>query len=138
MKESILFIDDLNMNIQKDNYDSSILFEFLRELVENKYIYDTKNNEIKYLKKFNMCGCGNLTAYPNLEQFNRFLTKYIIMTFVNTDDYYLNIFKSSLEFNFRKYIPNTSGINATQYLQASLKLNNFLKKINSSRTKKIT
>ena len=64
------------MNVQKDKYDSSTLFEFLRELVENKYIYDTKNNEMRYLKKFNMCGCGNLTAYPNQEQFNRFLTKF--------------------------------------------------------------
>ena len=137
MKDSILFIDDLNMNIQKDNYDSSTLFESLREIVENKYIYDTKNNEMRYLKKFNICGCGNLTAYPNLDQFNRFLTKYIIMTFVTTDDYYLNIFKPSLEFNFRQYIPNTSGITATQYLQASLKLNNFLKKLIQQEPKKL-
>ena len=128
MKESLLFIDDLNMNVQKDKYDSSTLFEFLRELVENKYIYDTKNNEMRYLKKFNMCGCGNLTAYPNQDQFNRFLTKYLIMTFVTTDDYYLNIFKPSLEFHFRQFIPNTSGITSTQYLQACLKLNNYLKK----------
>ena len=49
------------------------------------------------------------------------------MTFVTTDDFYLNIFKPTLEFHFRKYIPNTSGITATQYLQASLKLNNLLR-----------
>ena len=90
-------------------------------------MYDSKNNEIRYIKKFNMCGCGNLTAYPNDEEFNRFLTKFLVMTFVTTDDFYLNIFKPTLEFHFRKYIPNTSGITATQYLQASLKLNNLLR-----------
>ena len=136
-KEALLFIDDLNMNVQKDKYDSSTLFEFLRELVENKYIYDTKNNEMRYLKKFNMCGCGNLTAYPNQEQFNRFLTKYLIMTFVTTDDYYLNIFKPSLEFHFRQFIPNTSGITSTQYLQASLKLNKFMKSLIQQEPKKL-
>ena len=137
LKETLLFIDDLNMNLQRDKYDSSTLFEFLRELVENKYIYDTKNNEMRYLKKFNMCACGNLTAYPNQDQFNRFLTKYLIMTFVTTDDYYLNIFKPSLEYHFRQFIPNTSGITATQYLQASLRLNNFLKKEIQQEPKKL-
>ena len=137
LKEALLFIDDLNMNVQKDIYGSSTLFEFLRELVENKYIYDTKNNEMRYLKKFNMCGCGNLTAYPNQEQFNRFLTKYLVMTFVTTDDYYLNVFKPSLEFHFRQFIPNTSGITATQYLQASLKLNKFLKGLIQQEPKKL-
>ena len=137
LKEALLFIDDLNMNVEKDKYDSSTLFEFLRELIENKYIYDTKNNEMRYLKKFNMCGCGNLTAYPNQDQFNRFLTKYLIMTFVTTDDYYLNIFKPTLEFHFRQFIPNTSGITATQYLQASIKLNNFLKNSIQNEPKKL-
>ena len=59
------------------------------------------------------------------------------MTFVTTDDYYLNIFKPSLEFHFRQFIPNTSGITATQYLQASLKLNNFLKNIIQQEPKKL-
>ena len=137
LKSTILFIDDLNMKKQKDEYGSSTLFESLRELIENKYIYDTKNNEMRYLKKFNICCCGNLTGYPNQEEFNRFLTKYLIMTFVTTDDYYLNIFKPSLEFHFRQFIPNTSGITATQYLQASLKLNNILKNIIKQEPKKL-
>ena len=127
LKEVVLYIDDLNMNIKKDIYGSAHILEFFREIVENKYMYDSKNNEIRYIKKFNMCGCGNLTAYPNDEEFNRFLTKFLVMTFVTTDDFYLNIFKPTLEFHFRKYIPNTSGITATQYLQASLKLNNLLR-----------
>ena len=127
MKEVVLYIDDLNMNIKKDIYGTAHILEFFREIVENKYMYDSKNNEIRYIKKFNMCGCGNLTAYPDDEEFNRFLTKFLIMTFVTTDDFYLNIFKPTLEFHFRKFIPNTSGITATQYLQASLKLNNLLR-----------
>ena len=127
LKEVVLYIDDLNMNIKRDSYGTANILEFFRDILENKYMYDSKNNEIRYIKKFNMCGCGNLTAYPNDEEFNRFLTKFLIMTFVTTDDYYLNVFKPSLEFHFRQYIPNTSGITATQYLQASLKLNNILR-----------
>jgi hypothetical protein len=68
-----------------------------------------------------------LTAYPNEEEFNRFLSKYILITFVPSDDYYLNIFKPSLGFHFIQFIPNTSGITATKYLQASLKLNNLIR-----------
>ena len=84
-----------------------------------------------------MCCCGNLTAYPNEDEFNRFLSKYVIMTFVTSDDYYINIFKPSLESHFRQYIPNTSGITATQYLQASLKLNNLLKNSIQQEPKKL-
>ena len=137
LKEVVLYIDDLNMNIKRDIYGSANILEFFREIVENKYMYDSKNNEIRYIKKFNMCGCGNLTAYPNDEEFNRFLTKFLIMTFVTTDDFYLNIFKPTLEFHFRKYIPNTSGITATQYLQASLKLNNLLRNAIKQEPKKL-
>ena len=59
------------------------------------------------------------------------------MTFVTSDDYYLNIFKPSLEFHFRQFIPNTSGITATQYLQASLKLNNLLRSSIQQEPKKL-
>ena len=137
LKEALLYIDDLNMNRYKDEYGTSNLFEYLRELIENKYLYDSKNNEIRYIKRFNMCCCGNLTAYPNEDEFNRFLSKYVIMTFVTSDDYYINIFKPSLESHFRQYIPNTSGITATQYLQASLKLNNLLKNSIQQEPKKL-
>ena len=137
LKEVVLYIDDLNMNIKKDIYGTAHILEFFREIVENKYMYDSKNNEIRYMKKFNMCGCGNLTAYPNDEEFNRFLTKFLVMTFVTTDDFYLNIFKPSLEFHFRNYIPNTSGITATQYLQACLKLFNLLKNEINQEPKKL-
>ena len=33
-----------------------------------------------------------------------------------------------MEFHLRQYIPNTSGITSNQYLQASMKLYNFIKK----------
>ena len=136
-KEVVLYIDDLNMNIKKDRYGTADILEFFRDIIENKYMYDTRNNEIRYIKRFNMCGCGNLTAYPNDEEYNRFLSKFLIMTFVTTDDFYLNVFKPTLEFHFRKYIPNTSGITATQYLQASIKLYNFLKQEIQQEPKKL-
>ena len=137
LKEALLYIDDLNMNLQKDEFGTSYLFEYLRDLIENRYVYDPKNNEIRYLKRFNMACCGNITAYPNQDEFNRFLSKYLLMTFVTTDDYYLNIFKPSLEFHFRQFIPNTSGITATQYLQASIKLYNLLKSLIQQEPKKL-
>ena len=127
LKQTCLFIDDLNMNIKKDKYGTSSLFEFLREISQYKYVYDTKNNENRFLKKFSLCCCGNLTSYPNDEGFNRYLNQLLLVTFVTSDDYFISIFKPSLEFHFRQFIPNTSGITATQYLQASMKLYNFLK-----------
>ena len=127
LKQTCLFIDDLNMNIKKDKYGTSSLFEFLRSLSQYKFVYDSRNNENRFLKKFSLCCCGNLSAYPNDEEFNRYLSQLLLITFVTSDDYFISIFKPSLEFHFRQYIPNTSGITSTQYLQASIKLNNFLK-----------
>ena len=126
-KQTCLFIDDLNMNIKRDKYGTSSLLEFLREIAQYKCIYDTKNNENRFLKKFCLCCCGNLTAYPNDDEFNRCLNQLLLITFVTSDDYFISIFKSSLEFHFRQFIPNTSGITSSQYLQASIKLNNFMK-----------
>ena len=126
-KKTCLFIDDLSMNIKKDKYGTSSLFEFLREIAQYKYVYDTKNNENRFLKKFSLCCCGNLTLYPNDEEFSRYLNQLLLITFVTSDDYYISIFKPSLEFHFRQFIPNTSSITASQYLQASMKLYNFLK-----------
>ena len=59
------------------------------------------------------------------------------MTFVISDDYYLNIFKPNLGFHFIQFIPNTSGKTATQYLQASLKLNNLLRSSIQQEPKKL-
>ena len=127
LKQTCLFIDDLNMNNKRDQYGTSSLLEFLREISQYKYVYDTKNNENRFLKKFSLCCCGNLTSYPNDEEFNRYLNQLLLITFVTSDDYFISIFKPSLEFHFRQFIPNTSGITATQYLQANMKLYNFLK-----------
>ena len=126
-KQTCIFIDDLNMNINKDKYGTSNLLEFLREISQYKYVYDSKNNENRFLKKFSLICCGNLSGYPYDEQFNRFLNNLILVTFVTSDDYFISIFKPCLEFHLRQYIPNTSGITSNQYLQATMKLYNFIK-----------
>ena len=128
MKQICLFIDDLNMNINKDKYNTSYLIEYLREIVNDKFIYDIKNNKIKYLKKFNIYGCGDISSYPYDEEFNRFISKFSLITYSTNDDYYLLVFKPSLEFHLRQHIPNTSGVTSTQYIQVLLKLNQLMKK----------
>ena len=109
----------------------------LREISQYKYVYDSKNNENRFLKKFSFCCCGNLSGYPFDEEFNRFLNNLILVTYVISDDFFISIFKPSLEFHFRQYIPNTSGITANQYLQASMKLYNFIKQEIKQEPKKL-
>ena len=137
LKQTCVFIDDLNMNMEKDKYGTSNLVEFLREISQYKYVYDSKNNENRFLKKFSFCCCGNLSGYPFDEEFNRFLNNLILVTYVISDDFFISIFKPSLEFHFRQYIPNTSGITANQYLQASMKLYNFIKQEIKQEPKKL-
>ena len=137
LKQTCLFIDDLNMNNKKDKFGTSSLFEFLREISQYKYVYDSKNNENRFLKKFSLCCCGNLCSYPNDEEFSRYLNQLLLITFVTSDDYFISIFKPCLEFHFRQFIPNTSGITATQYLQASMKLYNFFKNESQQEPKKL-
>ena len=127
LKQICLFVDDLNMNISKDKYGTSNLFEFLRELENDKFIYDIENNQVKYLKKFNIYGCGNIGSSPYDDEFSRFISKFSLITYSTNDDYYLLVFKPSLEFHLRQKIPNTSGVTSTQYIQALLKLNQLLK-----------
>ena len=137
LKQTCLFIDDLNMNLETDKYGTSNLLEFLREIAQYKYVYDSKNNENRFLKKFSLCCCGNICGYPYDEQFNRFLNNLILITFVTSDDYFISIFKPCLEFHLRQYIPNTSGITSNQYLQASMKLYNFIKQEIKQEPKKL-
>jgi len=137
LKQTCVFIDDLNMNIKKDKYGTSNLLEFLREISQYKYVYDSKNNENRFLKKFSLVCCGNLSSYPYDEQFNRFLNNLILVTFVTSEDYFISIFKPCLEFHLRQYIPNTSGITSNQYLQASMKLYNFIKQEIKQEQKKL-
>ena len=137
LKQTCLFIDDLNMNMEKDKYGTSNLLEFLREISQYKYVYDSKNNENRFLKKFSLCCCGNISGYPYDEEFNRFLNNLILITFVTSDDYFISILKPCLEFHLRQFIPNTSGITSNQYLQASMKLYNFIKQEIKQEPKKL-
>ena len=125
-KKVVLFVDDVSMNLKKDKYDSSLVIEYLRGLSENRYIYDQKFNIFKYLDKFNLCCCGNVSSYPNNDNFNRFIASFIFMTQVQPDEPFTAFFKPTLEFCLRSYIPNTSGITSTQYIQVLCKLINSL------------
>ena len=127
IKQICLFIDDLNMNINKDKYGTSHVLEFVRQICCDKFLFDLKTNQNRYLKKFNIYGCGNISAYPYDEEFNRFICRFNLITYSTNDDYYQLIFKPSLELNLRQYIPNTSGVTSTQYIQVLLKLNTLLK-----------
>ena len=125
-KTVVLYIDDVNLNLKKDSSGSNYVFEYLRQLAENNYIYDQKMNYFVYLDNFNICASGNINSYPHNEQFDRLVSKYVFVTQVQSEDFYLPILKPTLEFHLRQYIPNTSGITATQYIQTLIKLNSLL------------
>ena len=65
-------------------------------------------------------------SYPNNDNFNRFIASFMFITQVQPDEPFTAIFKPTLEFCLRNYIPNTSGITATQYIQVLCKLINSL------------
>ena len=125
-KKVVLYIDDLNINIKRDQYKISEVFEYVRELSSQKCIYDSKTNSFAYLDKFNVFACGNISAYPLDSQFSRVMSHFILVTQLFAEDAFVNVFKPTLEMHLRNYIPNTSSITATQYIQASLKLNSLL------------
>ena len=125
-KTVVLYVDDVNLNLKQDLNGSNYVLEYLRELAENNYIYDSKNNFFVYLDNFNICATGNVNSYPHNHHFDRFISKYIFVTQVLSEEFYLPILKPTLEFHLRNYIPNTSGITATQYIQTLIKLNNLL------------
>ena len=136
-KKLVLFIDDLNLNLKTDKYNSSYVLEYLRGLNETKFIYDTKQNIFKYLEKFCLGIAGNVSSYNENENFDRFLSKFVFITQVQSEEVFVNIFKPSLEFHLRTYIPNTSGITTTQYIQVGIKLNQLLNDFIPHEPKKI-
>ena len=52
--------------------------------------------------------------------------KNVLLNCVFSEECFANIFKSSLEFHLRQYIPNTSSITSSQYIQALFRLKNLL------------
>ena len=125
-KEVVFFIDDVNVNQKHDTYESSEVIEEIRKLITTKCTYDSKYNVFKYLSQFNIIACGNVNVYPLDMNFSRFVSKFVFVTQVFSEDAFVSIYKPTLEFHLRQYIPNTSSITATQYIQASLKLNSLL------------
>lgn len=127
-KKVVLCIDDLNLNIHRDENDVSQVIEYIRSLIAQKCVYDTKTNSFNYIDKFNIISVGNISSYPIDDHISRFMSRFVMVTQVLSEDAFLSVFKPTLELHLRNFIPNTSSITATQYIQASLKLNALLNK----------
>ena len=144
LRKTVVFIDDLHMN-EKNNQ----LNEYLRELLNTKSCYDSKNNLMKFYKDFNVIISGNYCnnsfsmmnnnlnereynskyEYQNkIDDFTRFINVFSVISLNLPQPNFHSIYKPTLEFHFRNYIPNTSNITANQYLTVLFKINESLKK----------
>ena len=142
LRKSVVFIDDIHVNDC-----SNQLNEYLRLVLNTKTTYDFKYNIMKYYKDFNMVVSSNIYntsfslmnnskeekeynspyEYQNkVSDFIRFINSFSIITLNLSLTNYSSIFKPTLEFHFRNYIPNTSNITANQYITVLFKLNEFL------------
>ena len=134
---TVVYIDDVNC-CQKKN----IFNEYIRYLLNEKLTYDNKYNQIKYYKDFNIINSGNY--YNNLlqnnkckndscyddnnekEDFTRYLNQFTLITLNISESNYTSIYKPTLEFHFRIYVPNISNIISNQYLAVLFKMNELL------------
>ena len=144
LRKTVVFIDDLHMN-EKNNK----MNEYLRNLLNTKSCYDSKNNLMKYYKDFNIIASGNYCnitfsmmndnenereinskyEYQNkLDDFSRFINTFTIISLNLPQPNFHSIYKPTLELHLRNYIPNTSNITANQYLSVLFKLNDSIKK----------
>ena len=121
----VLFVDDVHLACYNSD-NSHEVHEYIRHLIDTKSMYDRKKNIMTFLYKFNLLCCGNITSLPINTYFNRcMMNMYLLLNVVN-DESILNVYKPTLEFHLRQFIPNTSSITSTQYIQVLLKLNNSL------------
>jgi len=109
----------------------------MRYLLNEKLIYDNKENMIRYYNDLNVVNSGNY--FNNLlgnnhfddnnkekEDFIRYMNQFSLMTLNMTQQSYLSLYKSTMEFHFRIYIPNISNIISNQYLSVLFKMNELL------------
>ena len=144
LRKTVVYIDDVHLNYKINQYN-----EFIRYLLNEKSTYDIRYNHIKYYKDFNIINSGNF--YNNLlknEQyvndcyyddnnnkvdFIRFINQFSLITLNLSQSNYISLYKPTLEFHFRTYIPNISNIISNQYLSVLFKINDLLnEKINKT------
>ena len=136
-RQTLVFIDDVHLCGKNNNFN-----EYMRYLLNEKLTYDAKDNMIKYYKDLNVVNSGNY--FNNLlynsqyeqgsrfddnyekEDFIRYINQFSLITLNLTQQNYLNIYKSTMEFHFRTYIPNISNIISNQYLAVLFKINELL------------
>ena len=143
LRKTVVFIDDLHMNERSNKMN-----EYLRNLINTKSFYDPRNNLMKYYKDFNLILSGNYInatfssmnnhlnereynskyEYSNkVDDFCRFINSFNVISLNLPQPNFPGIYKPTLEFHLRTYIPNTSNITANQYLTVLFKLNESIK-----------
>ena len=121
----IVFIDDIHL---AEGTDIAVnAHEYLRSLLSSKMAYDNKINMMKYFDKTNIIVTGNYHYKLTHTSFPRFISQFNLITITTPEENYTSLYKSTLEFNFRQYIPNTSSITASQYVSALFKAKELLK-----------
>lgn len=131
-RKVILYIDDIHlssMNTDKSNQ----IHEYVRHLLDTKSIYNASNGILTFLFKFNIIACGNVLMGKNNSDtnssFNRLIMKMCLVLHVFKEEEMISIYKPTFAYHLRQYIPNTSSITASQYIQVLLKLYNHLSEV---------
>ena len=137
LRKTVIYIDDIHLNNKINQCN-----EFIRYLLNEKSTYDNRYNHIKYYKDFNIINSGNY--YNNLLKnedhkddccydgndanldFSRYLNQFSLITLNISQNNYISLYKPTLEFHFRTYIPNISNIISNQYLSVLFKINDLL------------
>ena len=136
-RQTLVYIDDIHLCGKSNNFH-----EYIRYLLNEKLTYDNKENIIKFYRDLNLVNSGNYfnnllsnTQYKNndlfdddneTEDFIRYTNQFSLITLNLSQQNYVSIYKPTMEFHFRTYIPNISNIISNQYLSVLFKINELL------------
>ena len=136
-RQTLVYIDDIHLCGKSNNFH-----EYIRYLLNEKLTYDNKENVIKFYKNLNLVNSGNYfnnllnnSQYENnslfdadneTEDFIRYTNQFSLVTLNLSQQNYISLYKSTMEFHFRTYIPNISNIISNQYLSVLFKINELL------------
>ena len=136
-RQTLIFIDDVHLCGKRNNFN-----EYMRYLLNEHLTYDNKDNMIIYYQNLNVVNSGNY--FNNLlennhndnhtifdessekEDFSRYMNQFSLITLNLSQPSYISIYKPTMEFHFRTYIPNISNIISNQYLTVLFKINELL------------